>query len=131
MRRLYFQAKQSQLKTYFPVYTIPFSRDLQSYHSLTERGVIVGCHYGADGNAFITVCRMKKEAADTVFSLVAETIKENCIDGRCRGVLNIDRTMKTAPVKLHFECFAYQLTRLSGARLKTVNRKEYKPSNKD
>ena len=90
------------------------SRDLQSYHSVTEGGVFVGRHYGADGNAYIKVCRMKKEAADTVLSLVATAIKENCIDGRWRSVLNMDRNTKTAPVKLHFECFVYQLRRLPG-----------------
>ena len=57
---------------------------------------------------------MKKEAADTVLSLVAAAIKENCIDGRWRSVLNMDRNMKTAPVNLHFECFAYQNRRLLG-----------------
>ena len=53
-------------------------------------------------------------AADNVLSSVAAAIKENYIDERWRSVLNMDRNMKTAPVKLHFECFAYQLRRLPG-----------------
>ena len=67
------------------------SRDLQSYHSLTQGCVIVGSHYVADGNTLITVCRMKKEAADTVLLLVAAANKENCIYGKWRSVLTMER----------------------------------------
>ena len=62
----------------------------------------------------ITVFQTKKAMTDTVLYLVATTIKENCINGRWRNVISIDRNIKTVHVNCPFRCFASQPKRLPG-----------------
>ena len=62
----------------------------------------------------ITVFQTKKAVTDTVLYLVATTIKENCINGRWRNVISIDRNIKTVHVNCPFSCFASQPKKLPG-----------------